>query len=266
MIHLNDIYKYINELAPFNAQMDFDNSGLLIGNGFSEVHNPILALDITSEVINNAISLNSNLIITHHPVIFHPLNSILETDDKGKLIGDLIKNGISVISAHTNADLAEYSVSDCLIDLFNCSNSFGLEEEAGGIYLGRIGELQTAMSFSEFMPLVCAKLNTGGLKYYNAGLSVKKIGFIGGAGSSSIPTARKKGCDTMVTSEIKHHEYLQAKELGINVIDAGHFATENPYMYYLKDKLESKFEITFTLSECNYDITGYFVKGDKNER
>lgn len=118
MYKVKDLYNYIDEIAPFKMSEKWDNSGLIIGNFNKEVSNCVFALDITNKVIDKAIKLKSNLIITHHPVIFNPIKQI----PYDSIVYRLIENNISVISAHTNLDKAEFGISQILAEKLKLNN------------------------------------------------------------------------------------------------------------------------------------------------
>lgn len=240
MVVLDDIYKYLCELAPLELQMDFDNAGLQIGRKTAEIKKAVLALDVTWEVIQEAISENAELIISHHPLIFHPVKALTEASLTQSKLLTLAENKIAAISMHTNLDIAEGGVNDVLMTLLGGTVNETLDEEN----CGRVGCLNNEMPLNDFLLRCKAVLCTSGLRYTDAGRSVHKLAVMGGAGGDALYTAFEKGCDTFVTSDIKYHQFLDAKELGINLIDADHFGTENPIIPHLADKLRKRFPDT----------------------
>lgn len=229
----NDVYDFLCTLAPLELQMSFDNSGFLVGDKNAEVHNVLLALDVTDAVIDEAIENNCELIVSHHPVIWEQLKSVtVEQLTSGKLI-KLIKNDISVISMHTNLDIADGGVNDVLIALLGAECDGKLD----GDNCGRTGVLSDEMELEDFLIFCRNRLNSKGLRYVDGGKKVKRLAVMGGAGADAMADAAAKGCDTYITADIKYHQFLEAKELGLNLIDADHFCTENPVIPVLAEKI-----------------------------
>lgn len=249
MTSVKDIYDFLCTVAPLELQMGFDNSGFLVGRSDKEVKRVLLALDVTSDVINEAIDFRADLIISHHPVIFSAIKKL--TDDK---LLRLIENSIAVISMHTNLDITDGGVNDVLLELLGAKAAEALDEDG----CGRVGELPAAVPFDDFLKSCKELLNSKGLRYYSAGKSVKKLAVMGGAGGDFVSHAFEKGCDTYVTADIKYNRFLEAAEMGINLIDADHFCTENPVMPVLKEKLVSAFpDLEFSLSAVHRQIISF---------
>lgn len=249
MTSVKDIYDFLCTVAPLELQMGFDNSGFLVGRSDKEVKRVLLALDVTSDVINEAIGYRADLIISHHPVIFSAIKKL--TDDK---LLRLIENSIAVISMHTNLDIADGGVNDVLLELLGAKAAEALDEDG----CGRVGELPAAVPFDDFLKSCKELLNSKGLRYYSAGKSVKKLAVMGGAGGDFVSHAFEKGCDTYVTADIKYNRFLEAAEMGINLIDADHFCTENPVMPVLREKLVSAFpDVEFSLSAIHHQIISF---------
>ena len=246
MTKVKDIFEYLNKLAPVSLKEDFDNVGLLVGDGEAPVSKIMVALDITDEVIDEAVSFGAELIVSHHPIIFDPMKTVLCSDLSGKKIYKLIKNDISAICMHTNLDIAAGGVNDELISVLGASSDGFLDYTAtdadGNMHgCGRVGELENEMCLNDFLLVCKQKLNSNGLRYHDAGLKVKKLAVMGGSGGGCVETAKQMGCDTYVTADIKYNQFLDAKELGINLIDADHFCTENVIIPVLKDKICNEF-------------------------
>lgn len=157
-----DLYSAIDQFAPFSLSMDFDNTGILVGDRHQLVSKVLLALDCTMDVVNYAKEIGAQLIITHHPVIFHPIKRVNEDS----VVYHLIHSQIAVISAHTNLDIAEGGVNDVLAQAIGLQNISGLEllDPAAQSYLGRVGTLSNPISASEFAALVKESLHARSVK------------------------------------------------------------------------------------------------------
>lgn len=243
--------EYLNELAPVSLKLDFDNVGLLVGDRESQVSRCLVSLDITDEVIAEAENFGAQLIVSHHPVIFDGLKRVTADDLAGRKIIALIRVGMSAICMHTNLDIAQGGVNDALASALGAAPVSALEPvEAVGC--GRICEYENPIDFVSFLKLCRSSLNANGLRYHSAGRPVKRLALMGGSGGSSLRTAVKAGCDTYVTADIKYNVFLDAKELGINLIDADHFCTENVVVPVLQARLKERFpDVLFRVSECH---------------
>lgn len=261
MTTINDIYTYLNELAPVRYQMDFDNAGFLVGDGGQTVKNVLLALDITDDVIDEAAGLRAQLIVSHHPLIFTPLRHATTDDLAGRKVLALARRGISAICMHTNLDIVDGGVNDALMAALDAEVTGGLEPAgmaADGSVLtcGRVGRLSESMALSDFLPYVTDRLHVNGLRYVDGGRPVQKLAVCGGSGGSMLALAAQKGCDTFVTADVKYDRFLAAKELGVNLIDADHFCTENVVIPVLREKLQRQFpDVTFSVSQVHQQTT-----------
>lgn len=229
-----DIYNFLDSIAPFNTALPFDNAGLLVGEGQKEVKKIGVILDVTPEAVDFAAQNGIDLIISHHPVIFNPLKR-LQTDSVPYL---LAKYDIAVISAHTNLDAAKGGVNDALAKALELENIAPLAENDGGDFppMGRTGTLKRPMSDRDFAIFVAEKLSTKA-KTVLSGKEIAKVALCGGAGEDFITPALKAGADALVTADVKHHNLLLAGSLGLCLIDAGHFETENVVVPILAEKL-----------------------------
>jgi len=228
MVTNNEILASLDSVAPFNLAMDWDNVGLLLDmNGPSQ--RILFALDLTAEVVMEARAKGCGAIVCHHPAIFGPGLRKLESRDPIVLAATF---GISVFAAHTNWDAAKGGVNDVLAGLFGLASV----ENFGGI--GRMGTC-TDCSPDEFARRVKKALGITAVQLESSGVLVNKVAVVGGSGGDFVGAAAAAGCQMLVTGECKHHEALLARRLGISVISAGHYETENPSMYYLASALSA---------------------------
>ena len=257
MATVNDIYAFLDTLAPARYQMDFDNAGFLAGDGSAAVDHALLALDITDDVIAEAAALHAQLIVSHHPLIFTPLRRATADDLTGRKVLALAQHGIAAICMHTNLDIADGGVNDVLMAVLGAEVTGGLEpsgtaDDGSTLTCGRIGRLPESMALSDFLPFVADRLHANGLRYVEGGRPVQKLAVCGGSGGSMLELAAQKGCDTFVTADVKYDRFLAAKELGINLIDADHFCTENVIIPVLYEKLRAQFPaLAFTVSRVH---------------
>lgn len=235
MSTVTHIYDAIDRLAPFWLTMDFDNTGILVGDRNREVSCALLALDCTPAVVEQAKQLGAQLIVTHHPVIFHPLKRVNED----AVVYLLIRSDIAVISAHTNLDIAQGGVNDALASAIGLRDCRGLEllNEQTGAWLGRIGTLPEPLSPEAFAAHIKACLNASSVKFAAAPRVIRTVALCSGSGADCLDAAISAGADALLTSEVKQHEYLAAAAAGISIFDAGHFDTEDIVIEPLRDYL-----------------------------
>ena len=218
-----DILELLSQKAPLEKKLDFDNVGLLVGRKSNRVSRVLTALDITDYVISEAVEENADLIVSHHPLFFS-LKEVTDASWIGERVLRLAENKIAAICMHTNLDAAQGGVNDALLDALGLKYTGELDEET---QIGRISELPSDMSMTTFLEHVKSSLRANGLRYHDAGRPVRKVAVCGGSGGSEIALAYAAGCDTYVTGDIKYDPFLEAKHLGINLIDADHYCTEN---------------------------------------
>lgn len=236
-VNVADIIKIMEEIAPPAMAEDWDNVGLMLGRRCKAVKKLLLALDITDEVVQQAIAQKADMIITHHPLIFRGLKRVTDNEWQQELLLTLAEKGIAVYSAHTNLDCVSSGVNDVLAKKLHLDSVDVLDSDNG---LGRIG-IVPACSLQEFAAMVKKVLRADYVAVGEAGKQVHKVAVCGGAGSDLISLALLCGADTLVTGDIKYHEAQQAVFSGLNVIDAGHQPTELPVMDDLADRLSQRF-------------------------
>lgn len=236
MSRVIDIYYAIDEIAPFETAMDFDNVGILVGDRSAEVNRALVALDITPAVINEAKGKNCNLIISHHPVIFTPLKTVA-SDSVPYL---LAQNGIHAICAHTNLDMCpSYGVNIALAKTLGLSGVSG-ELEYGEGYILFSGSLPRTMQPEDFIAYVKKQMNLTMVRACIGEKPVSRVFFCSGSGGEYAEEAIKRGADAFITGEMKHHEELFAAGSGMTVIAAGHYETEKLFDALLMEYLSRK--------------------------
>ncbi len=231
--------------------------GLLCGDPNCPVHKILVALDPFESVCYEAYDVGADLIITHHPLIFHAPKSITTQTSIGRSIMFLCEKGISAINAHTNLDCAPGGVNDILAQALQLADikvisPMGTDENGNPWGLLRMGTFETELPI--FLAHVKHRLGTPMLRYVNGGKKVSRVAVGGGACAGELMQAYNAGCDTFVTADVRYNQFWDAKDLGMNLIDAGHFHTENPVCSYVADKLTVQFpELVVQISEKHTD-------------
>ena len=247
MATVREIYQYLDGLAPFSLQMDFDNAGFLVGRGDQQVDKLLVSLDITEEVAAEAVELGCQLIVSHHPVIFFPAKSITDGDPIGRTLLALTEHRISAICAHTNLDAVHGGVNDALAQKLSLVQIEQLKQDgvdaSGRPYgIGRVGNTTGVPMYAPaFAAFVKEALGANGVRYVDARRPVHRVAVGGGACADMMKDALAMGCDTFVTADVKYNGFLDAKALGLNLIDAGHYPTEQVVVPVLAKWLASGF-------------------------
>lgn len=257
MVSVNDVYGFMNELAPVDTAESWDNVGLLVGRRDRLVTRILCALDITPQVIAEADEKGAQLIVSHHPLIWDTYKFVNDTVFQQEKVLTLVEKGIAAICMHTNLDLAEDGVDDTLVEALGLNPLRHLGEDG----IGHVCELKEKVPLKDFLSAVKAKLGANGLRYCDAGKPVKRIATGCGSCGSYLMDAVKAGCDTFVTGDVKYSTFLDALGCGVNLIDAGHFSTENPVVEKLAGKLREHFpelivETAHTISQPDQFFVG----------
>ena len=256
MTTVNDILELMETIAPLSLKMPWDNAGLLCGSRSTPVTKILIALDPFEHVCDEAADWGAQLIVTHHPLIFDPQRSVVDDNSVGRSILKLCRAGISAINAHTNLDQAEGGINDIFAQTLGLSNIETVFED--NMQLLRRGEVKE-QSLESFLATVKEKLHCEGLRYCDAGKPVRKVAVGGGACGGELMQAVRAGCDTFVTADVKYNHFWDAKDAGLNIIDAGHFCTENPICAYLAEKIAAAFpDVEVKISESHTECMIYF--------
>ncbi len=235
---VNDIIEIMDGIAPRELAESWDNAGFLIGRRDNAVKKIMVALDVSPEVVQQAVAQKVDMLITHHPPIFKPLKAICDSSWQSALLLKCIENGIAVYSAHTSLDSVLGGVNDVLAEKLGLQNVTTLVNgcDDGGS-LGRVGTLPQKMEFDDFAAMVKRVLGLDFVTGISAGKVVHKVALCGGAGIDFVAEALEHGADTYVTGDIKYHEAQNAVFSGLNLIDATHQGTELPVVAVLADKI-----------------------------
>ena len=249
----SDFKKIFESLYPTDYAYSWDNVGLQVGTLKKEINNILISLDLTEEVIIDAINDKCELILVHHPLIFSPLKTIITDTFKGKALELLIKNDIALYVAHTNFDIAKEGMNDILSNILNFEGIEVLESlpnnpEEG---LGRTGYIKET-SMKEYIATVKIQLNVSSARFIgDLNATVKKVAIVGGSGSSAINSAIEKNVDLFISGDIGYHHALDALAMGLNILDVGH-NIENLFAPKLKETLKNNgITANMIISEVN---------------
>ncbi len=254
MIAVKDILEFVETLAPQSYKMDWDNVGLNCGHLDQPVRNILVALDPFDNVCQEAKDFGADLLVTHHALLWDP-GFITDADTQGKNALFLIENKIAHINAHTNLDCAPGGVNDTLAKVLGLEHVQVVPDTEN---LLRYGAVPT-QELDAFLSHVKNALGCEGLRYVDSGKKVSRVAVGGGSCAGLMQEALNAGCDTFVTADVKYNQFRDAHDMGIHLIDAGHFHTENPVCSVLASKLQAAFpEIDVKLSVTHYDPMKFF--------
>ena len=222
---VRELYDAMSEKIPEQLREAWDNDGLMCCADLGkEVRSALVALDVTEEIVDYAIENGFDLIVSHHPLIFHPVSHLTESDHVARKLIKLASHDVSVFSFHTRADKVEGGVNDLLAEILEIGNCEPFGE--GG--LGRIGSTREEMTLEDFAYLLKGQLSADAVRVADAYNTVHRVAVVGGDGKSYLSSAIALGADTFVSGRIGYNTMEEAAELGINLIEAGHYFTEAP--------------------------------------
>lgn len=246
MVKCQVLMDAMNRIAPKKLAEEWDNPGLLVGSPQQEVERVLVCLDVSDEVIEQAVRQEARLIISHHPLLFHAIKAVRTDLPLGRRLEKLLKHDIAVFAAHTNLDSALGGVNDVLAEKIGLADIVPLEapervQEDTPPALGRMGTLPAPMTARDFAEQIRRALPTAAVRLTEAGTHpVRKVALCSGSGAEFISKAAFLGADAYVTGDVRYHDAQRAKESGIHLIDAGHFGTEFPMVHALKVRLEKE--------------------------
>ena len=262
MSTVKEIFDFIGTVAPSYMKESWDNVGLNCGRMDKEVKTILVALDPFAGVCKEAAEIGADLLVTHHALLWNP-GFITDETQQGKNALFLIEHGIPCINAHTNLDCAPGGVNDTLAATLGLKNvkvvkPVGTDEDGNEYGLLRCGDVEQ-QPLEVFLRHVKDVLGCEGLRYADGGKPIRKVCVGGGACGSELMDAYEAGCDTFVTADVKYNQFWDAKDLGMTIIDAGHFYTENPVVKVLADKIAAAFpKIKVMISQTHTDCAKFF--------
>ena len=246
-MELNAFIGVMNELAPAETALGFDNCGLIVGTERKDIRRVLVALDCTPAVAEEAAGIGADLVLTHHPLLFGAVKRILPDDPGTAAVYRLIRSGIGLFSAHTNLDAAEGGVNTALCRLLGIENEIAVPPEN----IMRIGDLETPMTLDELAARVEERLGATAL-ITGSDRTVRRVAVMGGSGGGDIRLAKEYGADVYITGECRHNQGIDAMTLGLALIVAGHHETENPVLRPLIGYLQAHtHDVEYVLSAVN---------------
>ena len=231
---VREIYEMLSDRIPEDLREEWDNDGIMCcADDLASVNRVLVTLDVTEEIVDYAIDNGFDLILSHHPLVFKPIKSIDPENHVSRKLIKLIKAGVSVVSLHTRADKVRGGVNDCLARMLGLLDV----EVFGDDCLGRIGHLERETSLEEFAARVKSALGIEKVMVSDAYNPVYSVALVGGDGKGYIGEAIENGADTYLSGRIGYNTMEEAAEMGINLIEAGHYATEFPVTKFFSNLL-----------------------------
>ena len=226
-----------NECAPFSYAESYDNPGLLLGRHEQIIQTVMVAVDASESVIQQAVEAKADLLITHHPLIFHPLRRLVDSERNGRRLLQLMENGIALYSAHTNMDSAPGGNNDRACEQLGLLHVQAVGEP-GEIASLRIGQLPEPLCLSSLAALVKERFALPTVRMVgSAEQKVHSVALCTGSGMDFMEQALKAGADVLITGDITYHKADDAQAAGLCLIDATHFGTDRLSVAWLCQRL-----------------------------
>lgn len=227
-ITVNDIALAIEQFAPLPLQEDYDNAGLQVGFRDRPVDAVMLCLDVTDEVLDEALRRQCNMIVSHHPLIFRGLKNLTGSDETQRIAIKALQHGIAIYSAHTNLDSTWNGVSHEMAHILGVANLSVLDPKTGSESegIGVVGDIKPTPKL-EFLRRIKEKFNVRCLRYssQSSAIVIKRVALCGGSGASLIRNAIAAKADLFVTGDVKYHDFAGYGQ-EIVIADIGHYESE----------------------------------------
>lgn len=264
---VKDIMACITEIAPLQWQEHYDNAGLQVGDPHAEVHKALICLDITEEIVDEAVAKNCDLVISHHPLIFHGLKHITLETYIERAVVKALKHDIAMVSMHTNLDNSYLGVSRVLAEKLGLKNLHLLqpsstEPEICGA--GMIGAFETPLQEQDFLKLVAETIGSPCLRHSAlTGREIRRVALCGGSGTPFMGDALRQKADAYLTADIKYHDFF-VPEGRILLVDGGHFETEQFTKQLIRELIQKKIP-TFAaeIAATPTNAVHYFCKNNQ---
>lgn len=228
-MNVRELYDHLERRIPRSLSCDWDNDGLMCcPDPDRPVRRVLVALDVTGEVADAAVDGDFDAVVSHHPLIFEPLRSLSLDDGTGAKLINLVRAGVGVMSFHTRLDALDGGVNDMLAEALSLNDVEMFGNGEGGAPMGRLGRLEEPVEPVELGRMIRTALAAPGVLVASCGRKCRRVAVLGGEGKDFIAAARAAGADTLVSGRLGYHNMIAAEEIGINLIEAGHFFTEDP--------------------------------------
>ncbi len=267
----SDIVKELQKLAPEELACSWDNVGLLLGRSDKNISKVLIALEINDEVVEAAITNQVDLVITHHPMIFHPLKRINSEDFMGRKILLLLRYDIACYAMHTNFDKAAMGMGTLAADKLGLLEQRVLDEAVkytdfeknevqGGI--GKIGHLKNGLKIEDICRLINREFEHEGMKIFmpphKKEAEMTEIAIVPGSGGDYVNVAVESGAEVLITGDVSHHQGTDAMSQDLVVIDVGHYPLEYPFVEYVESYLLEKVSADVQIMTVAYQAPYYF--------
>lgn len=235
-VTMDEFVNLVEEIAPRSLAYDWDNTGLLLRCS-DTVNNVLVCLDVTPEIADEAVSCGCDIILAHHPLLFTPVKSLDFAHATQGVLMQLVRNGISLYAAHTSFDIAPGGMGEALAELLGLTEV----QTAGEEGLIRIGSLPEPSAGAELVEYVKKSLGIPHVRV-SSGFEAKisRVAVVGGSGGEYAAEAYRAGARALVTGEVRHHQWIEARALGIFIIEAGHYDTERCFVDAIFGRLQSR--------------------------
>lgn len=257
MTTVKDLCTFLDTFAPTSLAEEWDNVGLLLGDTAADVSRVMTCLTLTSDVADEAVSTGTNMIVSHHPILFRKVQRITSANAEGRMLLNLLSNGVAVYSPHTGYDSAIGGINRQLAESLGLQNIAPIREREDDATCGsgRFGDLESDMSLTDFIAHVKNRLSLDKLQFVSGdGGDIKRVGVACGSAAEFLSDAKRKGCDALVTGEARFHALLEARTSGTPMILLGHFASERPSMEHMATVIAGEFpDVTVEASRVETD-------------
>ncbi len=257
---LKQINELMEEIAPLRLSAEFDNSGLQCGDWTQPVSRILLCVDCTEQVAEEAAALGCNLILSHHPLIFNPIRRLCEQDTLERILRNLIRNDIALLSSHTNTDYAKDGLCEVLSTIFGLENTEVVEPIGlNGDGYGRVGCIPETTV--ELLAIAAkSKLNATSVRYTGSGdKRITRLAVLSGSGTSALDACLATGAQCVITGDVRYSQGIEFARRELSIIDAGHYDTEKvillPWFNHLQNRLYTlEYQVDLMISSTGADI------------